>query len=88
MNTYNHDKIRDLDVPVIQVHARNEGEGAKDATFDEGGNLHRAIPICIGARVMLTENLWTKRGLVNGALRNVRDIQASDQFHLHLDAFI
>lgn len=38
------------------------------------GNLHNKIPLCIGARVMLTENIWTAVGLVNGALGEVYDI--------------
>lgn len=30
VNPHNYDKMRDLKVPVIQVHAKHEGEGAKD----------------------------------------------------------
>jgi ATP-dependent exoDNAse (exonuclease V) alpha subunit len=40
----------------------------------DAGNLHNKLPLCMGARVMLTENIWTPAGLVNGTLGTVRDI--------------
>ncbi len=32
------------------------------------------LPLCLGARVMLLENLWQEAGLVNGALGCVADV--------------
>ncbi|XP_044718798.1 uncharacterized protein HRG_07363 [Hirsutella rhossiliensis] len=36
------------------------------------------LPICIGARVMLTENVWTDVSLVNGALGTIYDFAYED----------
>ncbi|EFY84461.1 ATP-dependent DNA helicase PIF1 [Metarhizium acridum CQMa 102] len=57
VNEYNHYHLDRLDRPVIQVKARNVGPGAAAAPDDKAGNLAKQIPICIGARLMLTSNL-------------------------------
>jgi len=42
------------------------------STNDFGGL--EPMYICKGAKVMLTRNLWTKKGLCNGAVGNVKHI--------------
>jgi len=63
-----------LQQPCYQVVAKNTGQGAETVAASDAGNLHNKLPLCMGARVMLTENIWTPAGLVNGALGTVRDI--------------
>jgi hypothetical protein len=63
-----------LHAPCVQVIASNIGPKAADIDSSGAGSLHNKIPICIGARVMLTEIVWTAVGLVNGALGHVYDV--------------
>ncbi|KAG7403319.1 ATP-dependent DNA helicase pif1 [Fusarium oxysporum f. sp. rapae] len=74
VNEYNHYHLDRLGRPVVQVKAKNVGPGAAAAPDDKAGNLAKQIPICIGARLMLTSNLWQPVGLCNGARGTVYDI--------------
>ncbi|KAM4058148.1 PIF1-like helicase [Hirsutella rhossiliensis] len=65
VNEYNHYHLDRLGRPVIQVMAKNVGPGAAAAPDDKAGNLAKQIPVCIGARLMLTSNLWQPVGLCN-----------------------
>ncbi|GKU08687.1 unnamed protein product, partial [Fusarium langsethiae] len=74
VNEYNHYRLDRLGRPVVQVKAKNVGPGAAAAPDDKAGNLAKQILICIGARLMLTSNLWQPVGLCNGARGTVYDI--------------
>ncbi|KID81125.1 ATP-dependent DNA helicase PIF1 [Metarhizium guizhouense ARSEF 977] len=56
----NADKLAGTNRPVKKITARHRGRNAAKATEDEADNLSPEISLCIGARVMLTTNLWTE----------------------------
>jgi hypothetical protein len=71
---HNFEHLDLLQKPCRVVLASNTGRNAEKQPFDKAGCLPNRLHICIGARVMLTENLWPAIGLCNGSLGTVHSI--------------
>ena len=73
-NNYNHEKLPKLNQPIIKSTAEHSNSAAKKAPANKARGLWHTLYLAKGAKVRLTENLWTESGLYNGATGIIKDI--------------
>ena len=74
---YNMKRLRDMEIPVLKIAASHDGQNAAlaaKADTQEAGNLQQYFFVGIGCQVMLTENVWSDRDLMNGSMGTVYNI--------------
>ena len=76
---YNAERLerlsRESGLPILAIralHARPKGTRPERMDDDQFRGLEAELPLCVGARVLLTMHEWVEAGLVNGAAGTVR----------------
>ena len=74
MGDFNERGIKRLGQPICRSLAENNCPQAKESSSNEAENLMNELYLAKGAKVVLTKNLWSQAGLVNGAQGTVKYI--------------
>ena len=72
MGYYNFEFFSDTQ-PIILIKANNSSARAQSCASERFKNLPNVFHCCVGAKVVLTYNIWPEAGLSNGSTGIVKD---------------
>ena len=75
---YNRAQFRKLEKTINCINANHNIPKSFKIKSDEFGGLESVLYICEGAHVMLTRNIWLDKGLCNGSMGIVKDINYNE----------
>lgn len=78
----NFTSLKSLQKPIAEIKAIHSKASAAKFSADDMGGLSPCIYLAVGARVMLTRNLWTEVGLCNGSLGTIHNIVYASAYEL------
>ncbi|KAK3925970.1 LOW QUALITY PROTEIN: ATP-dependent DNA helicase pfh1 [Frankliniella fusca] len=84
LETLKHPVTNDL-VPITIINAKHNCSKAETADPDKAEGLEQSLYAAEGAKIMLRNNLWTERGLVNGACGTIKHILYEEESNPETD---
>ena len=73
MNKYNHDKLYNLMRSVLTINMIHLNADIAKAFFEQCDLLSK-LNVCIDVKIMLTQNLWIERDLINDSIKYIKNM--------------